>query len=246
MTGGIARMMREAEFLGCAHIDNQGACFQVFGNILTRGQWRSEGAFTRRLGQLQVRFLSGDRSASVTGATASLLLIVNEAQDISPDVYRRKFEPMAASTNATRIFAGTAWTSRNSAASWSAPAAAHPLHEHTHRNCQLMAKIVSRLTAEVLQTVSTAHDCVSSERATCCAPIIVSAITSSSWICGNPLQCSFIRASRALSSSSLLFSSSIDCSSQGLLSFRPWRLCHNLKCQPICRVFASQSEAISS
>ena len=43
---------------------------------------------------------------------ASLLLIVNEAQDIEPAVYDRNFAPMAASTNATRLFMGTAWTSR--------------------------------------------------------------------------------------------------------------------------------------
>jgi hypothetical protein len=48
----------------------------------------------------------------VVGATANLLLIVNEAQDIHPAVYDRKFSPMAASRNATRVLAGTAWTSQ--------------------------------------------------------------------------------------------------------------------------------------
>jgi hypothetical protein len=81
-------------------------------NLLTRGQWRAAGGFTRQIGQLSVRFLSGDKQANVAGASASLLLVINEAQDIPPEVYARKFEPMAASTNATRIFAGTAWTSR--------------------------------------------------------------------------------------------------------------------------------------
>ena len=46
------------------------------------------------------------------GATATLLLVINEAQDIAPEVYAHNFEPMAASTNATRLIVGTAWTSR--------------------------------------------------------------------------------------------------------------------------------------
>ncbi len=81
-------------------------------NLLTRGGWRRHGAHMRLLGEMRLAFLSGDKHASVAGATASLLLIINEAQDISPRVYSQKFEPMAASTNATRIFAGTAWTSQ--------------------------------------------------------------------------------------------------------------------------------------
>ena len=81
-------------------------------NNLTHGAWRAQGGFMRILGQARISFLSGEPSANVTGATASLLLIVNEAQDISPQVYHQKFEPMAASMNATRILAGTAWTSR--------------------------------------------------------------------------------------------------------------------------------------
>jgi len=84
----------------------------VQSNILTRGQWRNYGGHMRILGEMHVTFLSGDKKASVAGATASLLLIINEAQDISPRLYSQKFEPMVASTNATRIFAGTAWTSR--------------------------------------------------------------------------------------------------------------------------------------
>jgi len=52
-----------------------------------------------------------NQKQNVVGATANLALIVNEAQDVRKDVYTKKFEPMAASTNATRIFAGTVWTS---------------------------------------------------------------------------------------------------------------------------------------
>jgi len=77
----------------------------------TRGKWSRKSEFIRLLGNARVSFLSGDSSANVVGATASLALFVNEAQDISPFIYDKNFEPMAASTNATRVFAGTVWTS---------------------------------------------------------------------------------------------------------------------------------------
>ncbi len=73
--------------------------------------WRKRSDFMRLVGRARVTFLSGDAKANVVGAVASTLLIVNEAQDIQPAVYDRNFAPMAASTNATRLFMGTAWTS---------------------------------------------------------------------------------------------------------------------------------------
>ena len=80
-------------------------------NPLTSSRWRKHGDFMRLVGQSRISFLSGDSKSNVVGATASLLLIINEAQDISPALYQRKFIPMAASTNATRLLAGTLWTS---------------------------------------------------------------------------------------------------------------------------------------
>jgi hypothetical protein len=80
-------------------------------NVLTRNRWKKRSDFMRMIGQAKVSFLSGDGQANVVGATASLLLIVNEAQDISPTVYDKKASPMAASTNATRVIVGTVWTS---------------------------------------------------------------------------------------------------------------------------------------
>ncbi len=56
-------------------------------------------------------FFSADRAANVVGATAWPLLVMNEAQDIAPDVYDKRFAPMAAANHATRLFSGTAWTS---------------------------------------------------------------------------------------------------------------------------------------
>ena len=57
-----------------------------------------------------MQFFSGENTAKVVGATADLLLKVDEAQDIDPAKFDKEFDPMTASTNATRVFWGTAWT----------------------------------------------------------------------------------------------------------------------------------------
>jgi hypothetical protein len=56
--------------------------------------------------------MSGSPTASIVGATANLLLEVDEAQDISISKFDKEIAPMAARTNATRVFWGTAWTSQ--------------------------------------------------------------------------------------------------------------------------------------
>jgi hypothetical protein len=81
-------------------------------NLITRLFWQKRSDFMRMIGSAVVNFLSGDEAAQVVGGTASLALIVNEAQDISTTKFDRDFAPMAASTNATKIFTGTTWTSR--------------------------------------------------------------------------------------------------------------------------------------
>lgn len=81
-------------------------------NLLTRMFWKKRSDFMRMIGMCIVSFLSGDAAANVVGAVASLALFINEAQDIEPQVYDKRFAPMVASTNATRIFAGTTWTSK--------------------------------------------------------------------------------------------------------------------------------------
>jgi hypothetical protein len=80
-------------------------------NPFTCGRWRTQAGFTVRLDKACVHFFSGNSVAHTVGATASALLSVDEAQDIRPSTYDRKFAPMVASTNATRVFWGTAWTS---------------------------------------------------------------------------------------------------------------------------------------
>ncbi len=79
-------------------------------NLFTRNCWSKESGYIYRVGQARLTFLSGAPESHIVGATASLLLEVDEAQDILPEKYDREIAPMAASTHATRIFWGTAWT----------------------------------------------------------------------------------------------------------------------------------------
>ena len=82
------------------------------GNLLTAGRWQKESGYIYRLGRARIFFLSGEPSSNIVGATASALLEVDEAQDVLPAKYDKEIAPMAASTNATRVFWGTAWTSQ--------------------------------------------------------------------------------------------------------------------------------------
>ncbi len=81
-------------------------------NSMTRCEWEKESGYIYRLGQARIIFLSGSPEANIVGATASLLLEVDEAQDIEVEKFDKEIAPMAASTNATRVFWGTAWTSQ--------------------------------------------------------------------------------------------------------------------------------------
>ncbi len=82
------------------------------GNSLVKGEWSKEGGYIYRVGKARIIFLSGAPETNIVGATASTLLEVDEAQDILIGKYDRDIAPMAASTNATRVFWGTAWTGR--------------------------------------------------------------------------------------------------------------------------------------
>ena len=80
-------------------------------NLLTAGRWLSKSHPVRRgLGLAKVAFFSGHPSGRSEGATANLLLIVNEAQDQVEAVIDRRFIPMRASSNATALFVGTVRT----------------------------------------------------------------------------------------------------------------------------------------
>lgn len=81
-------------------------------NLITRERWFREQGYIYRIGSTRIYFLSGGPTANVVGATANLLLSCDEAQDVQIAKWDKDFAPMAASTNATRVFWGTAWTSR--------------------------------------------------------------------------------------------------------------------------------------
>jgi hypothetical protein len=78
-------------------------------SALTVGKVRARDGYIVEVGQASARFLSADEGANPRGQTASLLLVANEAQDIDPAIWDARFDPMAASTNATTVFMGTVW-----------------------------------------------------------------------------------------------------------------------------------------
>ena len=81
-------------------------------NIFTRALlWWKEQSYIYRVGLARIYFLSAAPSANIVGATASALLECDEAQDVLTAKWDKDVAPMAASTNATRVFWGTAWTS---------------------------------------------------------------------------------------------------------------------------------------
>jgi hypothetical protein len=58
----------------------------------------------------RVMFFSASPESNIVGATASLLLEIDEAQDIAVDKFNRDLRPMASTKNTTTVLYGTAWT----------------------------------------------------------------------------------------------------------------------------------------
>src|SRR5579884_1229186 len=71
---------------------------------------RSRFGYIIQLGEAAVHFLSAEESSNVVGATADLLLEIDEAQDVSEEKYLKDFRPMAATANTTAVLYGTAWS----------------------------------------------------------------------------------------------------------------------------------------
>jgi hypothetical protein len=81
-------------------------------NLIAGHLWTKESGYIYRCGKARIYFFSGQPRSNIVGATANILLEVDEAQDVLPAKFDKDIAPMAASTNATRVFWGTAWTSR--------------------------------------------------------------------------------------------------------------------------------------
>ncbi len=83
--------------------------------LLAKAQEAGLGGLVRRhgedvrCGRVRAHFLSAEPGANVVGHTASVLLEVDEAQDVAPDKFDRDFRPMAASTDAPVVYYGTPW-----------------------------------------------------------------------------------------------------------------------------------------
>ena len=80
-------------------------------SLLVWWNWRKEQGYMYVMGSARMTFLSASPTANIVGATATLLLECDEAQDVLPEKWDKEISPMAASSNATRVFWGTAWTS---------------------------------------------------------------------------------------------------------------------------------------
>jgi hypothetical protein len=85
---------------------------RIRNNLITGARWQKREGYIYQVGTAMIYFLSGAPTSSIVGATASLLLECDEAQDVEISKWDKEIAPMAASTNATRVFWGTAWTSR--------------------------------------------------------------------------------------------------------------------------------------
>lgn len=57
-----------------------------------------------------VMFFSADPESNVVGATADILLEIDEAQDVTHEKFDRDFRPMSSTTNSTCVMYGTAWS----------------------------------------------------------------------------------------------------------------------------------------
>ncbi|HZT99013.1 MAG TPA: hypothetical protein VFA10_05100 [Ktedonobacteraceae bacterium] len=65
-------------------------------------------------------FFSAGPESHIVGATASLLLEIDEAQDVLPEKFDTDLKPMASTTDATTVLYGTAWSDRTLLAQMSA------------------------------------------------------------------------------------------------------------------------------
>jgi len=58
----------------------------------------------------RIMLFSAGPESNIVGATASLLLEIDEAQDVATEKFDTELKPMASTTNATTVLYGTAWS----------------------------------------------------------------------------------------------------------------------------------------
>ena len=73
------------------------------------GSYQSEHGYMIKLGNARTLFFSADKNANVVGATAHILLEIDESQDVDKEKYTKEFKPMGATTNVTTVHYGTTW-----------------------------------------------------------------------------------------------------------------------------------------
>ncbi|MGC9349114.1 MAG: hypothetical protein ACP5JG_13295 [Anaerolineae bacterium] len=109
-------------------------------------QFRRREGYIVELDRARAFFFSAEPSANVVGATASLLLEADEAQDIGQPKWDKDFTPMGASTNVTTVFYGTAWTSTT----FLAQTIAWLEQEQAHDGCRRVFRVTAdQVAAEV-------------------------------------------------------------------------------------------------
>ena len=122
-------------------VNSERRLHEVLDMPISHDLWEPHRGYYIELGKARLSFFSADRAANVVGATASILLSVDEAQDVDRDVYQRKFRPMASTTNATTVLFGTAWDEDNI------------LEEQRRTNREIEKRTGERLNFEVPWTV---------------------------------------------------------------------------------------------
>ena len=100
----------------------------MLDNPAARGNWEVQESTILRWGQTECHFYSGAPTANIVGATADILLELDECQDLTAEKIDRDLLPMVASTNATRVYYGTAWDTDN------------PLETQKRHNLELEAR----------------------------------------------------------------------------------------------------------
>lgn len=83
--------------------------WQSHGHIIGLAP-QADPALVRAHAGPRVMFFSAAPESNVVGATADLLLEIDEAQDVTREKFNRDFRPMASTCNSTTILYGTAWT----------------------------------------------------------------------------------------------------------------------------------------